>query len=116
MPDVPHTATAPDIVVDGRRVFFVWTKPTIRPVRRSDGQVINRVSPPVIPYGALVEHRSPVSGRPCISWIPWVDTDPDAPRWTLLSLKPLSIAEPFTCSCCGLVGGIRDGKWLVGLA
>ena len=117
-PDVPDLATTePDAVVDGRRVFFVWARPTLTPVRtEADGQVTACVDHPSIPYGALIEHPSPNTGGLCLAWLPWVDTDPDLVHWKLLSLKPLSIAEAFTCSRCGALGGIRDGRWLIGLA
>lgn len=118
MPDIPDLSVAePDAIVDGRRVYFVWHKPTI--TARPDPFAPITLEPPdapTIPFGAMVEHRSRRTDRPCIAWIPWVDTgDPNLPRWTLLSLRPLSIAEPFCCTCCGGVGGIRDGRWWLGL-
>lgn len=117
MPKVPNLETTePDAIVDGRRVFYIWNHLTVNtPRRQDDGQLTADISMPAIPYGVLVEHVSTRTDRPCIAWIPWVDSNDGSPYWTLRSLKPLSIAEPFVCSCCGALGGIRDGRWFIGL-
>lgn len=101
-PPVPHlpdiTKAEPDVIVDGRRVFFVWHPPALADTA------------PTIPRGALIEHGDRDNHR-CVVWLPWASTDPSNDTWTLLSLRPLSIGESFSCSRCGARGGIREGHW-----
>lgn len=115
MPHLPNATTEPDVIVDGHRIYYVWHRPKLTPVRtEADGQITARIESPSLPMGMLIQHGS--ANRSCIAWVPWIETDDaDLPHWTLLSLVPLSIAEPFTCSNCGLLGGIRNGQWWMGL-
>lgn len=101
MPDVPNLATEPDLVIDGKRLFFLWNPWSTKPS---------------IPKGVMIDHRNR-RGEPCIAWLPWTsdDNDPNEPCWTLLSLRPLSIAESFVCTRCGLTGGFRYGAWWIAL-
>lgn len=104
---LPDFATAtPDEVISGHRIFHVWQPPALA------------THPPSMPKGILIEHAVKAEdGRThrCVVWVPWISTVPNDEVWTLLSLHPLSIVEPFLCIRCGLKGGIREGNWWVGL-
>jgi hypothetical protein len=117
----PAITTNPDLIIDGRRVHFVWNAPTIhRAVRTADengnAQVSAVISGPSIPKGILIHHVNLKTKEPCVAWLPWArdPDDPEQERWTLISLKPLSVVEPFVCTRCGEVGGVREGQWWVG--
>lgn len=114
-PRLPSAATPPDLVVDGRRIHFVWNPPSVTSARRADGNLsVVFAGTPSIPKGALIHHQAP-DGTDCVMWVPWAQNPahPEDERWTLLSLHPLSVREPFMCGRCRTLGGIREGRWWV---
>lgn len=120
MPDLPNlTTTEPDVVIDGKQIYFVWRPPVVASATRHPDGTLSAVltGQPTIPRGALIEHRNR-RDEPCIAWLPWIycDDSPNDPHWTLVSLHPFSVAEPFVCTNCGMWGGIRNGRWWAALA
>ena len=122
-PDTPSTgapditATTPDLVLGDQRIYFVWNPPLAIAHLRPDGTLSMPTRLPSIPKGMLIHHADPRDASPCVAWLAWAKGDNDpGPTWTLLSLDPLSIAEPFICSRCGAAGGVRESNWWVALA
>lgn len=116
IPRLPPPTRDPDVVIDGHPCHYVWRRPdVIRAKKNRDGTItasIDRASVPSVPRGVLVHHYDGRGGD-CVMWLPWTgDPDiPDAPSWTLMSLHPLTLAEPFACQRCGVAGAIREGRW-----
>ena len=59
-----------------------------------------------IPTGVVVNHLTHTV------LVPWVSTDAAPSAFTLDSLVPLTVVEPFTCSICGVRGRIVEGAWV----
>jgi hypothetical protein len=116
IPRLPPPTREPDLIIGGHPCHFVWSRPNIlRAWKNPDGTMsakIDMTTFPTIPRGVIIHHHGD-DGDCCSIWLPWVRDDdlPDAPVWTLLSLHPLSLAEPFVCRRCGMVGTVRDGEW-----
>ncbi len=74
-----------------------------------------------IPTGLVLVHRNArnpfLSCRAYFSWAKdpssadWRLSNPTH-LWTLVSLRPLTLAEPIVCILCGEVGRIEDDKWI----
>lgn len=122
LPVAPRPAPA-DLIIDGRRIWFVWNPPRITPIRVEGGLVTAHIATPSLPKGIIIAHpgRRPEDVREdgtvaeCVAWLSWARAvGDDGPVWDLLSIAPLSVREGFVCGRCGDVGGIREGRWWLG--
>lgn len=66
--------------------------------------------------GVSVGHLTP-EGEPCESYAsmrtPVTERiDPEAPKWDLIQVEPLTLSPSLLCRLCGDHGFVREGKWV----